>query len=425
MENSTKRKLPISMTGLIMLSMVAGLIFGLVFPGDWPILGLLGKIFLRLIQMSIILLVAGQIIEAIGSLPLRDLGKIGGKVLGVFLITSTLAAIWGIAWSYLLKPGSGLDIDSIEAGAAVEATDISVLDTILSFFPTNAIAAMADGSIMQVIVFALVFGMAVSLLNGEGELAFMGFIREFNKIILQIVKLIMKTAPIGVFALIASSIGTYGVKVVVPLAKYLGVFAISTFTWLAVYILVVAVVTKSSPVRIVNGISRMSMVALATGSSAVTLPTAMGDVEGRLGVQKRLSQIVMPLGVTLNSNGAAMHMVITLVTIAQLYGHEFSFNRILFMVALCTFASVANAVVPGAGIVSLTIVVPQMGLPLESIALFAGVEWFVGMLRTINNVDGDALAALLIAPSEGGIDRDIMNGNKVLPDSLDGTSVTA
>lgn len=414
------------MTGFIMLSMVAGLIFGLVVPGEFPILKLLGNVFLRLIQMSIILLVAGQIIEAIGGLPLRDLGKIGAKVLGVFLVTSTLAATWGVAWSYLLKPGSGLDIENIQAGEAVtEATNITVIDTILNFFPTNAISAMANGNIMQVIIFALVFGMAVSLVNHDGELMFMGFIREFNKIILQIVKMIMKTAPVGVFALIASSIGAYGVKVVIPLAKYLGVFAISTFTWLAVYIVVVAVITRSNPMRIVNGISRMSTMALATGSSAITLPVAMQDVQNRLGIKQRLAQIVMPLGVTLNSNGAAMHMVITLVTIAQLYGYEFSFSRILYMVLLCTFASVANAVVPGAGIVSLTIVVPQMGLPLESIALFAGVEWFVGMLRTINNVDGDALAALLIAPSEGGIDHEILNGNVVIPDELPGKPAVA
>lgn len=402
-----------------MLSMVVGVIFGLVFPGDWPFLKMLGQVFLRLIQMSIILLVAGQIIEAIGGLQMRDLGKIGAKILVVFLISSTIAAIWGIAWSAWLKPGSGVDIDSIHAGEAVtEAGSLSVLDTILSFFPVNAIGAMAQGNIMQVIIFALAFGMALSLVNSEGDMMLMNFVREFNKVIMQIVKLVMKTAPIGVFSLIASSIGAYGVDVVVPLAKYLVVFLISTLTFLAAYIVLVSVISRVNPMRVVHGISRMATMAVATGSSAITLPTAMADTEFRLGVPKKLTQIIMPLGVTLNSNGAAMHMVITLMTISQLYGVEFSFNRLIFMVVLCTFASVANAVVPGAGIVSMTIVVPQMGLPLESVALFAGVEIFVGMMRTINNVSGDALAAMLIAPSEGGIDRDILTGAKVMPDPL-------
>lgn len=419
MSQTPSRKLPISATTLIMLSMVVGVIFGLVFPGDWPFLKMLGQVFLRLIQMSIILLVAGQIIEAIGGLQMRDLGKIGAKILVVFLISSTIAAIWGIAWSAWLKPGSGVDIDSIHAGEAVtEAGSLSVLDTILSFFPVNAIGAMAQGNIMQVIIFALAFGMALSLVNSEGDMMLMNFVREFNKVIMQIVKLVMKTAPIGVFSLIASSIGAYGVDVVVPLAKYLVVFLISTLTFLAAYIVLVSVISRVNPMRVVHGISRMATMAVATGSSAITLPTAMADTEFRLGVPKKLTQIIMPLGVTLNSNGAAMHMVITLMTISQLYGVEFSFNRLIFMVVLCTFASVANAVVPGAGIVSMTIVVPQMGLPLESVALFAGVEIFVGMMRTINNVSGDALAAMLIAPSEGGIDRDILTGAKVMPDPL-------
>ncbi|MCO5227981.1 MAG: dicarboxylate/amino acid:cation symporter [Thermomicrobiales bacterium] len=419
MSQTPSRKLPISATTMIMLSMVVGVIFGLVFPGDWPFLKMLGQVFLRLIQMSIILLVAGQIIEAIGGLQMRDLGKIGAKILVVFLVSSTIAAIWGIAWSAWLKPGSGVDIDSIHAGEAVtEAGSLSVLDTILGFFPVNAIGAMAQGNIMQVIIFALAFGMALSLVNSDGDMMLMNFIREFNKVIMQIVKLVMKTAPIGVFSLIASSIGAYGVDVVVPLAKYLVVFLISTLTFLAAYIVLVSVISRVNPMRVVHGISRMATMAVATGSSAITLPTAMADTEFRLGVPKKLTQIIMPLGVTLNSNGAAMHMVITLMTISQLYGVEFSFDRLIFMVVLCTFASVANAVVPGAGIVSMTIVVPQMGLPLESVALFAGVEIFVGMMRTINNVSGDALAAMLIAPSEGGIDRDILTGVKVMPDPM-------
>jgi len=158
------------------------------------------------------------------------------------------------------------------------------------------------------------------------------------------------------------------------------------------------------------------MMAIATGSSAVTLPTAMQDVENRLGVGKKVSRIMMPLGVTLNSNGAAIHMVITLITISQMYAIPFTSSNILYMVILCTLASVANAVVPGAGIVSLTIVVPQMGLPLESIALFAGVEIFVGMLRTILNVDGDALAAMLVAKSENMIDLEKIERSRSLSD---------
>lgn len=405
----TKKK--ISTTTWIMIGVLVGLVWGLVVPTNPNvnnILKTIGQLFLRLIQMSIILLVMGQIIQAIGGLKMKELGKIGYKTLLVFFGSSLLAAAFAALIGFLLKPGTGVDIGSIQAGAAVEATKITIFETILNFFPSNVIKAMADGNMMQVIIFALFFGIAISFLNRDSSVKLYDLIKEFNAVILRIVTMIMKLAPFGVFALIASSIGSYGIKVVIPLAKYLGVFALIDLLFMTIYILIVWMVTKVKPAETIRGLGRMSMLAVATGSSAITMPTAMQDTENKLGVGKKVSRIMMPLGVTLNSNGAAIHMVITLITISQMYGVALTPANVFFMIVLCTFASVANAVVPGAGIVSLTIVVPQMGLPLESIALFAGVEIFVGMLRTIVNVDGDALSAMLVAKSEG-----ILNLDKV------------
>ena len=395
------------MTAWIMIGVVLGMIYGLLMPSNPAVTSILktvGQIFLRLIQMSIILLVMGQIIQAIGGLKMKEIGKIGYKTLVIFFGSTLLASLLAVAYGYLLKPGTGVDMSSIQATTTVEATKVTIFDTILNFFPSNVIKAMSDGSTMQVIIFALFFGVALSFLNKDSNFKLFDLIKEFNQVILRVVTMIMKVAPFGVFALIASSIASYGIEVVIPLAKYLGVFAIIDLTFLVLYILVVSIVTKVSPLDVIKGIGRMSMMAIATGSSAVTLPTAMQDVENKLGVGKKVSRIMMPLGVTLNSNGAAIHMVITLITIAQMYSIGFTGSNIVYMVLLCTLASVANAVVPGAGIVSLTIVVPQMGLPLESIALFAGVEIFVGMLRTILNVDGDALSAMIVAKSENALD---------------------
>lgn len=404
-EQKSKRK--IGMTAWIMIGVVLGMIYGLLMPSNPAVTSILktvGQIFLRLIQMSIILLVMGQIIQAIGGLKMKEIGKIGYKTLVIFFGSTLLASLLAVAYGYLLKPGTGVDMSSIQATTTVEATKVTIFDTILNFFPSNVIKAMSDGSTMQVIIFALFFGVALSFLNKDSNFKLFDLIKEFNQVILRVVTMIMKVAPFGVFALIASSIASYGIEVVIPLAKYLGVFAIIDLTFLVLYILVVSIVTKVSPLDVIKGIGRMSMMAIATGSSAVTLPTAMQDVENKLGVGKKVSRIMMPLGVTLNSNGAAIHMVITLITIAQMYSIGFTGSNIVYMVLLCTLASVANAVVPGAGIVSLTIVVPQMGLPLESIALFAGVEIFVGMLRTILNVDGDALSAMIVAKSENALD---------------------
>jgi len=417
-QQQTKKK--VGMTTWIMIGVVLGALYGLLVPANPLITNILktvGQIFLRLIQMSIILLVMGQIIQAVGGLKMNQLGKIGYKTLIIFFGSSFLAAVWAVLFGYVMKPGTGVDMSAIQATTTVEATKVTIWDTLLNFIPSNAIKAMADGNTMQALIFALFFGISLSFLNSkEGGLKLYDLVKEFNAVILRIITMVMKIAPVGVFALIASSIASYGIKVVIPLAKYLGVFAIIDFTFLAIYILIVSFTTKVRVVDILRGISRMSMMAIATGSSAVTLPTAMQDVENRLGVGKKVSRIMMPLGVTLNSNGAAIHMVITLITISQMYAIPFTSSNILYMVILCTLASVANAVVPGAGIVSLTIVVPQMGLPLESIALFAGVEIFVGMLRTILNVDGDALAAMLVAKSENMIDLEKIERSRSLSD---------
>jgi len=414
------KKKKINMTAIIMISMVIGVIFGLITGKSYPLIETIGQVFLRLIQMSIILLVTGQIIEAVGGIKASEAGKIGIKTIIIFFVSTLLAAIFGVFMTLVMKPGVGLDLAAADPAVKVTAGQAtSLTDTILGFFPSNIMAAMSNGVIVQVIVFAIMFGLALSYINRNGETKLFGLIREFNKVIMRIIAMIMQIAPIGVFALVASSIGKFGVKVIIPLAKYLATFGLGTLIFLTIWITVVALSVRVSFGGIVKGISRMSAMALATTSSAITLPIEMQDAETKLGVSADISKIVLPLGVSLNSNGAAMHMAITIVTIAQLYGVSYSFPQLMYIVVLASFASLANAVVPGAGLVSLSIVVPQMGLPLESIALFAGVEWFVGMLRTITNVDSDTFTAMLVAKSEGKFKYEHFEKGYIAPESND------
>ncbi|MCA9834694.1 MAG: dicarboxylate/amino acid:cation symporter [Thermomicrobiales bacterium] len=405
------RKLPIGMTSLIMIGMIAGMIFGVVADQSFEALVVIGQIFLRLIQMSIILLVMGQIIEAVGGIKPAESGKIGLKTVTVFLVSTMLAAAFGLLITTIIQPGGSINLERIDQSTeGISEQNLKIGDTVLSFFPVNVIGSMANGVIVQVILFAILFGLSLSLViqdnDGEGT-NLLSLISSFNKTIMTLVRLVMKLAPIGVFALVASSIGEYGIEMILPLAKYLGTFAFATALFLGIWIVVVCLYARVPLFGLLYGVSRMSTVALATTSSAVTLPTEMEDAETRLGISKEISRIVLPLGVSLNSNGAAMHMAITILTIAQLYGVTYGFNDYLYIVVLATFASLANAVVPGAGLVSLSIVVPQMGLPLESIAIFAGVEWFVGMIRTIANVDTDTFSAILVAKSEGKLDTSV------------------
>lgn len=398
------RKNKLNMTIQIMLSMVLGVIVGFITGKSFSAVDLLGKIFLNMVQMSIILLVMGQIIEAIGGVRPWEFGKIGAKTVSIFLISTFLAAIFGVFMCLIFQPGVNINVSAINKSVTVsKAASNNIYETILGFFPSNIIQSMSNGVIIQVIIFSIVFGIALSYRNSDGNNKFYLIIKEFNSIILKIITMIMNLAPLGVFCLVATSIGRYGVSVIVPLAKYLGTYGLGTLIFLIIWFIVASVYTKINLLKLIKGMSKMSLVALATTSSAVTLPIEMEDAEKKLGINKEITQIVLPLGVSLNSNGAAMHMAVTILTIAQLYGIHYSFQNMLYIVVLTSFASLANAVVPGAGLVSLSIVVPQMGLPVESIALFAGVEWFVGMLRTILNVDADTFTALLVAKSEAKI----------------------
>jgi proton glutamate symport protein len=399
----------VNMTFQIMIAMVLGIIFGVIGKEKVQGIKILGDIFLRLIQMSIIVLVMGQIIEAVGGLNPKELGKKGVKVIGIFLSSSFFAAVFGIFFAQIFKPGLGLQLSSITNNVTIEKSSMGTIsEIILGFFSSNIFNSMANGVIAQVIVFALLFGLALSYYRSEDkDSKLIDSIIEFNKVILKMVSLIMKIAPIGIFALISSTIGKSGIGVILPLSKYLGVYALATVIYLLAFFIISAVYCRINLFKLIKGMTEMSLMALATTSSAVTLPTEMKDAKDKLGISESVTKIVLPLGMTLNSNGSAMHMALTIVTIAQIYGANYNMSQFVYIAALATLISLANAVVPGAGLVSLAIIVPQLGLPLEAIALFAGVEWFVGMLRTILNVDSDTLTALIVARSEREIDYSV------------------
>lgn len=395
----------------IVIMTILGVIVGTAFGESIGFLSIIGTLFLRLIQMSIVLLVMGQIIEAVGELNPKTLGTMGVKTFTIFLLSSVLGGGMGVLFGVLFQPGSGIDSATI-SGEGLEIADasMSIGDTILNFFPTNIMQALSEGNVVHVIVFSILFGLALSYVRTENEHnSILEIVKQFNVIILRLVGMVMVIAPIGIFALIASTIANMGLQVILPLLKYLGVYALGTFVYLIVWLLLTAIFCRVSFFRLAVNLTQIAVMALVTTSSAVTLPTALKDAREKLGIEERVSKLVLPLGMTLNSNGSAMHMAITVVTIAQIYGVDYSLSTYVYIAFLAALASLANAVVPGAGLVSLAIVVPQMNLPVESIALFAGVEWFVGMLRTILNVTADTTTALLVAKTENAIDYDIFN----------------
>ena len=400
-----------SMITQIAIAVVVGILVGLLIPASSNYLKIVGDVFLRLMQMAIPILILGQIDQAVGSINPKELTSLGGRTIAVFGISSLAAALWGVLMAVIFNPGYGVKMTGFQ-DASIKAQEISITDTILNFVPKNIFDSLTQGSIIQIIVFALFFGLALNkYLQSHPETQLFQIIVDFNEVIITVIRYVMYLAPLGIFALIASTISHLGLQIILPLVKYLLVYGLGTILFLGIWILVITLYCKVSPLRLITNMKNMSVMALATTSSAITLPVALEETETKLGLSKRITNLVLPLGMSLNSNGSAMHMAFTVMTIAQMYQLEFDITKMIYLAITATFVSLANAVVPGAGLVSLAVIVPQMGLPIESIAIFAGVEWFVGMLRTILNVNSDVYSAILVAKSVDEIDYTVFNSS--------------
>ncbi|MHB9650345.1 dicarboxylate/amino acid:cation symporter [Enterococcus faecalis] len=400
-----------SMITQIAIAVVVGILVGLLIPASGNYLKIVGDVFLRLMQMAIPILILGQIVQAVGSINPKELTSLGGRTIAVFGISSLAAALWGVLMAVIFNPGYGVKMTGFQ-DASIKAQEISITDTILNFVPKNIFDSLTQGSIIQIIVFALFFGLALNkYLQSHPETQLFQIIVDFNEVIITVIRYVMYLAPLGIFALIASTISHLGLQIILPLVKYLLVYGLGTILFLGIWILVITLYCKVSPLRLITNMKNMSVMALATTSSAITLPIALEETETKLGLSKRITNLVLPLGMSLNSNGSAMHMAFTVMTIAQMYQLEFDITKMIYLAITATFVSLANAVVPGAGLVSLAVIVPQMGLPIESIAIFAGVEWFVGMLRTILNVNSDVYSAILVAKSVDEIDYTVFNSS--------------
>lgn len=400
----------LSSTVWIVIGTVAGMLAGHFIGPDMGNFKFVGDIFLRLIQMSVVLLVMGAVVEAVGSLEPKELGRLGVKTLFLFMCTTVLAATLGLVFANLLQPGAGLPAI---AGLEYKGTppDKGWTELIVNFFPRNVIEAMSGGEMIQVIVFAVFFGVSLSLLaKQESGSQLIVLVRHFNVVLLQVVKIVMKIAPIGIFALLGWVTGVIGLQVIIPLAKFLVAMLLAATLTFAIVLTIVCAYARLNPFKMIGKLNRMAVIALTTTSSAITLPVKMGDSESKIGISKRVSRLVNPLGMALNSDGLALYLAIACVTIGQFFQIDMPMDMQIKIVVMATLATLGTVVVPGGGLVALAIVFPVLGLPLEGIALLAGIDWFSGMIRTVMNVVDDVMVAVAVAVSEGELDRDIFGG---------------
>ena len=398
----------------IVLSMVLGVVAGAIGGEAMGQIQFVGDIFFRLIQMGIVPFVMLTIIEAVGGLTARDLSGIGAKGIAWFAASSVLAALFGMLMATLFQPGAGLATSELvqNATTTAETTGTTWQETIIGFFGSNIVASMGAGSMVQCIVFAIALGLIISFWRTahEGESVVYDFVSELGKLLLDIIRGVMKIAPIGIFCYVSSMVGKMGLEVLLPLVKYLLVLGGAVLLFLIAWTTLVCLRCKLNPVVLVRKMWPMSALALGTISSAVTLPVEMDDAKHRIGIRSDIADLLLPLGMPLNSNGAAIHLAVTALTIAQIYGVTFQGADFVYLAIMFTLLSLANAVAPGADIVSLTMIVPQLGLPLASIGIFAGLTYPVGAIRTILNVDSDVYCALMVAAGEkDGIDRNVFN----------------
>ena len=397
----------------IFIGLILGVAVGLIFGEKATIIEPVGTIFLRLITMVVVPLVFVSLMLGTASLgDIRKLGRIGVKTAVYFIITTIIAICIGLILANIVKPGAGLKEDvktelykNYESTAQVDIQKMeekpSLVEVLVNIVPTNPIKALIEGNMLQVIFLALLFGVVLTLIKKEKTKTLIEFLDALNDAIIQVVHIAMKLAPYGVLALIAAVIGKYGVNILITLLKYslvvLGGLFLYTFS---INSLSVSILGRTNPLRFFSAIKEAMVIAFSTSSSNAALPVAMESV-GHLGVSREYSSFVIPLGATVNMDGTALYQGVAAVFIAQIYGIPLGTVDQITIVLMAVLSSIGAAGVPLAGIITLAMVLKQIGVPLEGIALILGVDRFLDMCRTTTNIIGDMACSLFIQQSEG------------------------
>jgi Na+/H+-dicarboxylate symporter len=396
-------KLKFNLVTQIFIAFVLAVILGAVFGSSIDFLKPLGDLFLRLIKFIIAPLILSTLVVGVASSSdPKQLGRIGLKTMAYYLVTTAIAIIIGLAVAYAISPGKGVDISTeglvVPEAAAQEQQD--AITTILNIIPTNPFTALAEGNILQIIFFALFIGLAITFIGEKAQPVYR-FFEGFSEVMYKITEIVMKVAPIGILGLLAPIIGQYGVSVLLPLLKVIiAVYLACILHAVIVYSAAVKTWGKMSPLKFFKGISPAALVAFSTASSSGTLPVTIKNTNENLGVPNKISSFVLPLGATINMDGTAIYQGVAVIFIAQFYGLDLSFLQLLTVVLTTILASIGTAGVPGAGMIMLAMVLTSVNMPLEGIALIAGIDRVLDMMRTSVNVVGDASAAVVVAGTE-------------------------
>lgn len=392
----------------LVLSVIVGLVLGE--GAAAPVktwIAPIGTIFINLIKMMIVPVVFCSLVVGMTSMgDMKKLGRIGIKTLSIYMVTTAIAIVIGFAVALAIDPGTGMSMAGATAPKVKEAP--SIMQVFVDMIPSNPIASMAKADILPVIIFALFVGAGIISVGGKRAETLISFFDAFAEVCYKIIAMIMKTAPIGVFCLLLPVVVMNGPKVLLPLLSVIICMLIScTIHAVCVYSAMTTVAAHMSPVTFFRGMSEAMAIAFTTCSSAGTLPVNMKNVQEKLGVHRDIASFVLPLGATINMDGTALYMGVCSIFIANVFGVPLTFDQMMMIVLTGTLASIGTAGVPGAGLIMLAMVLQSVGLPLEGLALVAGIDRVLDMFRTCLNITGDAAVAVVVNASEQEVPSDI------------------
>lgn len=410
-----------SLTSKIMLGMAAGLVLGSLINGfaadviwvqDYLVSGLfhvLGALFINLLKMLVVPLVTFSLISGVcGIGDIGKLGRVGGKAFVLFMLTTALAISLAIALATLVAPGIGFElVASTTSFVAPVAPPLA--QVLIDLIPSNPVAAYANGDMLQIIFFTILFAAAM-LVVGKPAQPIMDAAQQMNAIMMQIVNVVMWVAPLGVFALMAKTFSSQGFALILPMLEYVGVLVLAlVLHTTGTLMLLLKLLGKVNPWIFLRKMRTAQIFAFSTSSSNATIPVTLQSVEQRLGVDNSTASFIVPFGATINMDGTAMMQGVATVFIANVYGIDLDWIGYLTVVLMSVLASIGTAGVPGVGLIMLAMVFEQVGLPVEGIALIIGVDRLLDMMRTAVNITGDAAITMIVAKSEHTIDMHVFN----------------
>jgi len=409
----------IKLTKQILVAMVLGFTIGALIHGfDWSenafvgeflvggIFSLGGQIFIKTLKLLVVPLVFVSLVCGASSLAGgNNMGRIGLKTVALYLMTTAIAITLALTVANIINPGLGINMAEGMTFQAKEAPPFT--QVVLDIFPSNPVAAMAEGNMLQIIVFALLLGVALTR-AGDAGLALKASFDRWNEAIMQLVMMLMLAAPVGVFCLMVTLGAQLGFGAIVDLLAYfLCVLLVLALHFLITYPTLIKLLVRVSPVLFYQHMAPVMAFAFSTASSGATLPVTLETVKKRIGVRNEIASFVVPVGATINMDGTAIMQGVATVFIAQAFNVDIGLAGYLMVILTATMASIGTAAVPGVGLITLALVLTQVGLPVEGIALIIGVDRLLDMTRTVVNVVGDATVSSVVARSEGQFEDEI------------------